>query len=668
MRFPLAGRGAGAKVPSPTDVSKAQPWTIKDAEDYYGFKRWGGDHFSVDPQGHLCVHPKGDHRKIRITDIVREAEASGLKPPLTIRVQDLLRHRVTRLNEAFRSAIAGEDYRGRYRGVFPIKVNQLREVVEEILDAGEEYDFGLEAGSKPELIIALALLENRKALLICNGYKDEEFIELALMGRRLGKQTIIVVEQLSEIDAIIRIAKRMGVMPHIGIRVKLTTSGEGKWADSTGENAKFGLTAAEIVEVAEKLKKAKMKEALRLVHFHIGSQVPNIATIKKAVVEAARFYCELSRMGFPMGLLDVGGGLGVDYDGSRSAFESSMNYSMEVYARDVVANVMQVCRESHVEAPDIVSESGRALVAPHSILIFEAVDRIARDLGPVGALKGRPHRVVRELDAIRRNRRKFDPLERYHDAKAKREEAHARFSLGSMRLEERALADRLFWDVCRQLRADLASSADVPDELARLDAMLAEQYVCNFSVFQSLLDHWALDQLFPIAPIHRLNERPTVQATLVDITCDSDGKVDDFIDFEDVRRTLAVHPLKEGRPYYIGAFMVGAYQDIMGDLHNLFGRVNEVHAFLEDDEDDGFYIEEALPGYSVERILGMIQYNSEDLCRMLKRQVDRATKADSVRPREGVAMVDLYERLIRGRTYLIPHRDEKASLRKSDRR
>ena len=649
-------------------MSKAQPWTIKDAEDYYGFKRWGGDHFSVDPQGHLCVHPKGDHRKIRITDIVREAEASGLKPPLTIRVQDLLRHRVARLNEAFRSAIAGEDYRGRYRGVFPIKVNQLREVVEEILDAGEEYDFGLEAGSKPELIIALALLENRKALLICNGYKDEEFIELALMGRRLGKQTIIVVEQLSEIDAIIRIAKRMGVMPHIGIRVKLTTSGEGKWADSTGENAKFGLTAAEIVEVAEKLKKAKMKEALRLVHFHIGSQVPNIATIKKAVVEAARFYCELSRMGFPMGLLDVGGGLGVDYDGSRSAFESSMNYSMEVYARDVVSNVMQVCRESHVEAPDIVSESGRALVAPHSILIFEAVDRIARDLGPVGALKGRPHQVVRELDAIRRNRRKFDPLERYHDAKAKREEAHARFSLGSMRLEERALADRLFWDVCRQLRADLASSADVPDELARLDAMLAEQYVCNFSVFQSLLDHWALDQLFPIAPIHRLNERPTVQATLVDITCDSDGKVDDFIDFEDVRRTLAVHPLKEGRPYYIGAFMVGAYQDIMGDLHNLFGRVNEVHAFLEDDEDDGFYIEEALPGYSVERILGMIQYNSEDLCRMLKRQVDRATKADSVRPREGVAMVDLYERLIRGRTYLIPHRDEKASLRKSDRR
>lgn len=648
-----------------TNVSKQSSWTIKHAEDYYGFKRWGGNNFSVDPQGHLCVHPKGDHRKIRITDIVKEAEASGLKPPLTIRVQDLLRHRVTQINEAFRRAIEEEDYQGRYRGVFPIKVNQLREVVEEILDAGEEYDFGLEAGSKPELIIALALLENRKALLVCNGYKDEEYIELALMGRRLGKQTIIVVEQLSEVDAIIRIARRMGVQPHIGIRVKLTTAGEGKWADSTGENAKFGLTASEIVLAAEKLAKAKMKEALRLVHFHIGSQVPNIATIKKAVIEATRFYCELKRMGFPMGLLDVGGGLGIDYDGSRSAFESSMNYSMEVYARDVVANVKQLCEESKIPVPDIVSESGRALVAPHSILIFEAIDRITRDESLTQAPKAKSHQIVRELEAIRKNKRKFDPLERYHDAKQKREEAHARFSLGNLRLEDRAMADRLFWDICRQIRQSLANGTEIPDELARLDSMLAEQYVCNFSVFQSLLDHWALDQLFPIAPIHRLNERPSVQATLVDITCDSDGKVDDFIDLEDVRRTLALHPLKPGQPYYIGAFMVGAYQDIMGDLHNLFGRVNEAHVFLEDDEEDGFYIEESIPGYSVERILDMIQYNSEDLCRMLKRQVDKATKADSVRPREGVAMVDLYERLIRGRTYLIPHREEKSSLRQS---
>ena len=640
-------------------MSKQTPWTIKDADDYYGFKRWGGTHFTVDPRGNLCVHPLGDERKIRILDIVKEAESMGLKPPLTIRVQDLLRRRVVQLNESFLKAVDSEDYSGKYRGVFPIKVNQLREVVEEILDAGEPYGFGLEAGSKPELLIALALLESNGPLLICNGYKDDEFIELALMGRKLGKQTIIVIEQVSEVDAIIRTARRMGVVPHIGIRVKLTATGEGKWAESTGENAKFGLTASEIMVAVDKLRRARMTDALRLVHFHIGSQVPNIATIKKAVVEAARYYCELSKMGFPMGLLDVGGGLGIDYDGSRSAFESSMNYSMEVYARDVVASIKQVCEASGVAHPDIVSESGRALVAPHSILIFEAVDRIARDGNAGAPPRGKSHPVIRELEAILKNKRKFDPLERYHDAKEKKEEAHSRFTLGYLSLEHRAYVDRLFWQICRDLRAKLANLHDVPDELARLDSMLAEQYVCNFSVFQSLLDHWALDQLFPIAPIHRLNERPTVQATLADITCDSDGKVDDFIDLEDVRRTLSLHPLKKDEPYYIGAFMVGAYQDIMGDLHNLFGRVNEAHVFLEDDEDDGFYLEETLEGYSVERILGMIQYNAEDLCRMLKRQVDRATRADSVKPREGVAMVDLYERLIRGKTYLIPHRSKK---------
>ena len=640
-------------------MSKQTPWTIKDADDYYGFKRWGGTHFTVDPRGNLCVHPLGDERKIRILDIVKEAESMGLKPPLTIRVQDLLRRRVVQLNESFLKAVDSEDYSGKYRGVFPIKVNQLREVVEEILDAGEPYGFGLEAGSKPELLIALALLEANGPLLICNGYKDDEFIELALMGRKLGKQTIIVIEQVSEVDAIIRTARRMGVVPHIGIRVKLTATGEGKWAESTGENAKFGLTASEIMVAVDKLRRARMTDALRLVHFHIGSQVPNIATIKKAVVEAARYYCELSKMGFPMGLLDVGGGLGIDYDGSRSAFESSMNYSMEVYARDVVASIKQVCEASGVAHPDIVSESGRALVAPHSILIFEAVDRIARDGNAGAPPRGKSHPVIRELEAILKNKRKFDPLERYHDAKEKKEEAHSRFTLGYLSLEHRAYVDRLFWQICRDLRAKLANLHDVPDELARLDSMLAEQYVCNFSVFQSLLDHWALDQLFPIAPIHRLNERPTVQATLADITCDSDGKVDDFIDLEDVRRTLSLHPLKKDEPYYIGAFMVGAYQDIMGDLHNLFGRVNEAHVFLEDDEEDGFYLEETLEGYSVERILGMIQYNAEDLCRMLKRQVDRATRADSVKPREGVAMVDLYERLIRGKTYLIPHRSKK---------
>jgi arginine decarboxylase len=639
---------------SSNNTSSIQAWSPQEAEDYYGFRRWGANHFTVDNSGCLCVHPMGDQRQIRILDIIEEAAQMGITPPFTIRVQDMLRQRVIQLNEAFCAAIRDEGYDGRYRGVFPTKVNQLREVVEEILDAGEKYDFGLEAGSKPELIIALALLENKNALLICNGYKDDEYIRLALLGRRLGKQTIIVIEQLSEIDAIIRLSKEMGVEPHIGLRVKLTTTGEGKWAESTGENAKFGLSASGIVSAVRKLQNARMSEALRLVHFHIGSQVPNISTIKKAVTEAAHYYCELARLGFPMGMLDVGGGLGVDYDGSRSNYESSMNYSMEVYARDIIANVKTVCEQHGVETPDIISESGRALVAPHSILIFEAVDRISREVEDATPLRGKLQPIGEQMKDIYKNKSHLDSLERFHDAKQKKEEANSLFNLGYLHLDERAEVDRLFWLICREIRNKLPAIGEIPDELAELEKLLAEQYVCNFSVFQSLLDHWALDQLFPIAPIHRLNEKPTVPATLVDITCDSDGKVSAFIDLEDIKSTLNLHPLQAHKHYYLGAFLVGAYQDIMGDLHNLFGRVSEAHVFLEDDEEDGFYIEETINGSTTDRILGMIQYDADDLCRMLKRQIDRATRADEVRPREGVAMLEMYEKLIRSKTYLVP--------------
>ena len=638
------------------------PWTPAEAEEYYGFKRWGANLFSVDNDGFLNVHPMGDQRHIRIVDIVKEAESLGLRAPLTIRIQDILRSRVQQLNKAFRAAIADENYRGKYQGVFPIKVNQLREVVEEILDAGEEYDYGLEAGSKPELLVALALLESKKALLVCNGYKDEEYIRLALIGRRLGKRTIIVVEQLEEVDQIIRIAKEMGAEPVIGFRVKLTTTGEGKWAKSTGEYAKFGLTPGEIILAAKKLKRARMTGALQLLHFHIGSQVPNILTIKKAVTEAARFYCELVEMGFPMGHIDVGGGLGIDYDGSRSNYESSMNYSMEVYARDIVANIKTVCDDADVPHPTITSESGRAIVAPHSILITEVVGRIvSADDTDTPLVTKKKASIVKELEEILRDESNYGLLERYHDAGQKREEAHSLFQHGYLNLENRAEADRLYWEICRQIQKELPSlEGNVPEELVDLDAMLSEQYVCNFSVFQSLLDSWAIGQMFPIAPIHRLNEKPTVPATLVDITCDSDGKISEFVDFEDVRNTLELHPFRPGTPYYLGTFLVGAYQDIIGDLHNLFGRVDEAHVFLEDDEEDGFYIEEALPGYSIDKILDMIQYNAEDLCRMMKREVDKATKADKVRPREGVAMLTLYERLIRNKSYLVPVRSRRS--------
>lgn len=642
------------------------PWTPREAEDYYGFKRWGASHFSVDDDGFLNVHPMGDQRHIRIIDIVKEAESMGLRPPLTIRVQDILRSRVMQLNEAFRAAIRDESYDGAYRGVFPIKVNQLREVVEEILDAGEDYDYGLEAGSKPELLVALALLESKKALLVCNGYKDDEYIRLALMGRRLGKRTVIVVEQLEEVDKIIRLSREADVVPAIGFRVKLMTTGEGKWAKSTGENAKFGLSPSEIILATKKLRRARMTESLQLLHFHIGSQVPNILTIKKAVTEAARFYCELFKMGFPMGNIDVGGGLGVDYDGSRSNYESSMNYSLDVYARDIVSNIKTVCDDAEVPHPNITSESGRAIVAPHSILIFEAVGKItpeASDSGPLVRAKKAP--IVRELESILKEGKRYGLLERYHDAGQKRDEALSLFQHGYLNLENRAEADRLFWEICREIQRELpALEGNVPEELADLDAMLSEQYVCNFSVFQSLLDHWAIGQLFPIAPIHRLNEKPTVETTLVDITCDSDGKVSDFVDFEDVRSTLTLHALNPREPYYLGAFLVGAYQDIIGDLHNLFGRVDEAHVFLEEDEEDGFYIEEAISGYSVDKILAMIQYDADDLCRMMKRRIDQETKADKVRPREGVAMLSLYEKLIKAKSYLVPETATKKSLRR----
>ncbi|HAQ58579.1 MAG TPA: arginine decarboxylase [Opitutae bacterium] len=628
-------------------------WTISTAEDYYGLKRWGSGHFSVDEDGFMLVHPSRDQRSIRIHDIVTEAISKGLKPPLTIRIQDLLRTRVIDLNELFAQAIKNEDYQGKYRGVFPIKVNQLREVIEEIQDAGAPFDYGLECGSKPELMIALAMHKNPKSLIICNGYKDDEFIKLALHGRRLGKEIFLVVEQLSEVPRIIQISKTLGVRPLIGFRIKLSTSGEGKWASSSGEDAKFGLTSPELIDATRRLKRAGLEDCLQLIHFHIGSQVPNIQTIKKATVEATRFFCELKKMGFPMRLMDVGGGLGVDYDGSRSNYESSMNYTMREYARDVVYNIKTVCADAGVEVPDIVTESGRAIVAPHSILVTRVCDRISKtSVDPKIPKKKKRNPILRDLQAVLGNEQSSSPLERYHDAQQKKEEANNLFSLGYLDLAEKAEADATYWKICKELADQGKGEGYTPEELESLPQMMAEQYVCNFSVFQSLIDHWACDQLFPIAPLHRLNESPDVDATLVDITCDSEGKVSKFTDVEDVRSTLRLHELNAKDPYFLGIFLVGAYQDIMGDLHNLFGRVNEVHVFLEDDEDNGFYIEDSIKGFTVNDVLGFTQYDGHILTRQLKKQIDRATKADMIKPREGTRMLDEYAEILRGHTYL----------------
>ena len=598
------------------------------------------------------MQPLLDDRGIRVLDVVNEALEMGLKAPMVIRFQDLLRHRVTQLNEMFAKAIKEERYKGSYRGVFPIKVNQLREVVDEIVAAGKDFNFGLEAGSKPELMIALAMHEGAQRLIICNGYKDHDYIRLALVGRKLGKKIIIVVEQLAELDDIIRISQETGVKPLIGFRAKLQTRGEGRWAMSTGENAKFGLNTAEILFAIEKLRAAKLQSALRLVHFHIGSQVPNILTIKNAVVEASHFYCQLAKMGFPMGYLDVGGGLGIDYDGSRTNFESSMNYSMEEYARDVVFNIREVCTAAGVPVPDIVSESGRAIVAPHSLLVVEVFERINKreSLGHQHQPEEK-HKVVTDLEEMLRNKNKLGRLERFHDAVQKKDEAFSLFNLGYLDLENRAAAESLFWQICEQIAREGRKSGYQPEELHALNTLLADQYVCNFSVFQSLLDHWALDQLFPIAPLHRLKEKPTVNAILVDITCDSDGKIDRFIDLQDTKDYITLHPLNN-KPYYLGVFLTGAYQDIMGDLHNLFGRVNEVHVFLEDDEPNGFYIEEALSGSRIADVIEGVQYQQEDLCRRMKTQIDAATKRDQVKPREGVRLLELYESQMLNKTYL----------------
>ena len=627
-------------------------WSAAKSEEHYGFKRWGSGHVSVDDEGFVNMQPLVDGRGIRVLDVVHEALGMGLKAPMVIRFQDLLRHRVAQINQCFAKAIKEEGYKGDYRGVFPIKVNQLREVVDEIVAAGKEFNYGLEAGSKPELMIALAMHEGSQRLIICNGYKDHDYIRLALLGRKLGKKIIIVVEQLSELDDIIRLSAETGVKPMIGFRAKLQTRGEGKWAMSSGDNAKFGLNTAEILFACEKLRAAKLQSCLRLVHFHIGSQVPNILTIKNAVVEASRFYCQLAKMGFPMGYLDVGGGLGIDYDGSRTNFESSMNYSMEEYARDVVFNIREICAASGVAVPDIVSESGRAIVAPHSLLVVEVFERINKreSLGHQHQPKVK-HKVVTDLEAMLKNKGKLGRLERFHDAVQKKEEAFSLFNLGYLDLENRAAAESLYWQICEQIAKESQKSGYQPEELHDLNKLLADQYVCNFSVFQSLLDHWALDQLFPITPLHRLKEKPSVNAVLVDITCDSDGKIDRFIDLQDTNDYLRLHPLN-GKPYYLGIYLTGAYQDIMGDLHNLFGRVNEVHVFLEDDEPNGFYIEEALSGSRIADVIEGVQYQQEDLCRKMKAQIDAATKKDQVKPREGVRLLELYESQMLNKTYL----------------
>jgi arginine decarboxylase len=633
-------------------------WDIQSARNLYNVHRWGSKYFDINEAGHVVATPLQDEGiAVDITDVIEEAKGRGLKFPLLIRFQDILRHRVEALNNAFRNSIKEFNYQGEYRGVFPIKVNQLREVVEEILEAGKPFNFGLEVGSKPELFAALALQAQMGSLIICNGYKDAGFIRMALLGIKLGKRVIMVVEKLEELKQIIALSKQIGVEPLIGIRARLLSKGAGKWAESGGENAKFGLSTAELLAATQLLKSEGLTHCFKLLHFHIGSQVPDILTVKKAVQEAGRFYAKLRKMGFELEFIDVGGGLGVDYDGSRSAFESSTNYSLQEYTNDVVYYIADVCNAEGVPHPNIVSESGRAIVAHHSVLIVEVFGAIEKS--PPGIqfdYTDNEHAIVRELLDMRKNLAKLNKLEAFHDAQERREDAHQMFTLGMMELPDKAKIESLYWEISQAVVESFKGQAYIPEEIRKLEDSLGDQYLCNFSVFQSLLDHWALGQLFPIMPLSRLNERPTREATLVDITCDSDGQINKFIDLRDVRDTLPLHPLRQNgngqEPYYLGFFLMGAYQDIMGDLHNLFGRVNEMHVFLDPDESPGYYIEEIIEGNTIVQALTAVQYDEKDLARQLKAQIDDAIKGDRMKPSEGMRWLDDYERGLREYTYL----------------
>jgi len=636
-----------------------EPWDIQAARNLYNIQRWGAKYFDVNETGHVVARPLEEAgAAVDLTDVIDEARARGLKFPLLIRFQDILRHRVEAINTAFRTSIAEYNYQGKYRGVFPIKVNQLREVVEEILDAGKPFDFGLEVGSKPELFAGLALQNQMGSLIICNGYKDASFIKMAILGIKLGKKVIMVVEKLEELRQIVTISKQLGVEPLIGIRARLLSKGAGKWAESGGENAKFGLSTAEILAATQLLQSENLGHCLKLLHFHIGSQVPDILTVKKAVQEASRFYAKLYKMGFKLDYLDVGGGLGVDYDGSRSAFDSSTNYTLQEYTNDIVYYVADVCNAEKVPHPTLISESGRAIVAHHSVLIVEVFGAIEKNRPaltlPVG---DNEHALVRELGDIRKNLTKLNKLEAFHDAQERREDAQQMFTLGLMDLPDKAKIENLYWEISQEVVHSYRGQAYVPEEISRLTDSLSDQYLCNFSVFQSLLDHWALGQLFPIMPVSRLNERPTREATLVDITCDSDGQINKFIDLRDVRDTLPLHQLNtngDGKPdpYHIGFFLMGAYQDIMGDLHNLFGRVNEVHVFLEPDEPSGYYIEEIIEGNTIIQSLSAVQYDENELKRQMKAQMDEAIKSDRMKPNEAMRLLDEYEKGLKDYTYL----------------
>ncbi|HVP32807.1 MAG TPA: biosynthetic arginine decarboxylase [Steroidobacteraceae bacterium] len=639
----------------------AQPWRIADSLDLYNVAAWGKGYFSVNDAGHVVVRPDTTvEREIDLYEVVEGLQARDLTTPVVVRFSDILAHRLKRMHDAFASAIAENDYKNRYAAVFPIKVNQQRLVVEEVYRYGREYGFGLEVGSKPELLAVMAMTENApERLIVCNGFKDDSYIEAVTLATKLGRTIIPVVENFDELGLILKHAAAYRVRPRIGVRVKLFSEGSGRWSASAGEKSKFGLFITEILELFNVLKSHDMLDCLQLVHCHPGSQLQDIRRVKDAINELAHVYAELKLMGAGLQYIDVGGGLGVDYDGSGTNFASSMNYTLNEYASDVVYRVASVCNARDIPHPMIVSESGRAIAAYHSVLIFDALGSSALDKFRVTGYEAEDYsgdeelpQPVQDLFEAYRAVSERRLVECYHDALTAREQVLQMFNLGLLSLEFRGLAERLYWATCAKIRDSCRKLERLPEELDDLEAILSDTYFCNFSVFQSLPDSWAIDQLFPILPIHRLDERPTRTAVLADITCDSDGKIDHFVSLRDVKRTLELHELKSGEKYYLAAFLVGAYQETLGDLHNLFGDTHVVHVRLHDE--GGWWIEEIVKGDTANKVLEYMEYDVAELYPALARDCERAIRDGRMTLAESQALKRFYESELDGYAYLEP--------------
>ena len=628
-------------------------WTTADATELYEIARWGQGYFAIGENGQVTIHPtKEPDRSIDLKQLVDDLERRGISLPTLIRFSDVLRHRLKDIAEAFQRAIAQHEYSGRYICVYPIKVNQQRQVVEEVLHFVRQYGFGLEAGSKPELLAVAALADNETPI-ICNGFKDAEFIEMAMLAQKIGRNIIPVVEKYTELDLILEYAEKVGVRPKIGMRVKLAARGGGRWQSSGGYRSKFGLTVGEILRGLEELKTRGMEDCFELLHFHLGSQIPNIRIVKAALNEAARVYVELVKGGAGLKFMDVGGGLGVDYDGSQTNFESSVNYTLQEYANDVVYHLQTVCDEAKVPHPTIISESGRAIVAQHSVLVFNVLG--VSGFGDETMPKTPDVEMEQPLiDLIETygSLTSRNALESYHDAQQALDMAMNLFSGGYLPLDQRSLAENVYWAICGKLQKLVQAMDEVPEDLQNLDESLSDTYFCNFSLFQSIPDSWAIKQLFPIMPIHRLNEPPTRHAVLGDITCDSDGKIDQFIDRRDVKRTLPLHTF-DGSPYYLGVFLVGAYQEILGDLHNLLGDTHAVHVSL--DENGAVALDAVIKGDTVREVLDYVEFDGERLVAKLRSDVEAAVRTGRLGYEESGRLLRFYEDGLNGYTYLEEH-------------